>query len=79
MEESIFDRTFFTAEHRQLLDSLYKSLSSVELTIQNAGNVLLTTKTTVLSGDLRTFVATTSSSPNDAIVYLANQDIAKLN
>jgi hypothetical protein len=66
----------FTTQDKALMMNL---LSTADFINQNAPNILLRINTEQLSGNIDTFVLTTSSKPEDVIVYTSNTDIIDLN
>ena len=66
----------FTEEDRAQLQQL---LDQTQFYVDNAPNILLRVNTLSLSGNIDTFVMSTSAKPEDVVIYTANQDQFILN
>lgn len=66
----------FTTSDKSLMLHL---LSTADFINQNAPNMLIRTNTEHLTGNIDTFVISTSGKPEDVIVYTSNTDVIDIN
>lgn len=74
MNKSIFKRTTFTKEDKELLSQVRALSVADDFVTNNAEYILVRTKTLSLPGNLDTFVISTSAHPGDEIFYTVSVD-----
>jgi hypothetical protein len=74
MKKSIFNRTTFTKQDKELLAQFHALSASSNFVADNAEFIMIRTKTLSLPGNLDTFVINTSAHPGDEIFYTVSVD-----